>query len=427
MIFSTLFPTCKVPTFPKKNAQVRSYKFKNSSKIECTFDAVGFTKGLGATCSWIYNFFLPIFGGGAVFLSSFFYMIMVVCICQSPINHLFLARGFVIEKFSKVFINLEKSVIIKGVTHAVTLMDTEPFFNGGLSPHSMPPMCMVVATARLRSGSRLRLGATVPGLALPMRTANLPLLHQRHRLRLPIVSPRRATAAPRLACPSTGAQTFGVVAVMSCASALSVAHMSRTSAGFPLTLSWASIPWSSVPLFKAALIAPLKLGHTLTLALMAHPLRRRSHIRRLSGLQPYMWRWMGSPFVGRSWKRLTLGRRVVVREVARIGWIVAVDPWCGVVRGSRRPSPVRHRFPRSLTTWTLVTSQLGVGWSRSQVGWVAVVVGIAGWLETTRDPRMCKVTISGGGKLYNATLVRCRVISGPQVTFAHFRKSALGF
>ena len=354
-------------------------------------------------------------------------MIMLVCICQSPINHLFLARGFVIEKFSKVFINLEKSVIIKGVTHAVTLMDTEPLFNGGLSPHSMPPMCMVVATARLRSGSRLRLGATVPGLALPMRTAHLPLLHQRHRLRLPILSPRSPTAAPRLACPSTRAQTFGVVAVMSCASALSVAHMSRTSARVPLTLSWASVPWSSVPLFKAALIAPLKLGHTLTLALMAHPLRHRSNIRRLSGLQPYMWRWMGSPFVGRSWERLTLGRPVVVREVARIGWIVALDRWGGVVRGSRRPSAVRHWFPRSLTTRTLVTSQLGVGWSRSKVSWVAMVVGIAGWLETTRDPRMCKVTISGGGKLYNATLVRCRVISGPQVTFAHFRKSALGF
>ena len=57
---------------------------------------------------------------------------------KSPINHLFLARGFVIEKFSKVFINLKKSVIIKGVAHAVTFVDTQPLLNGGLTAHSVP-------------------------------------------------------------------------------------------------------------------------------------------------------------------------------------------------------------------------------------------------------------------------------------------------
>ena len=48
---------------------------------------------------------------------------------HSPINHLFLARGFVIEKFSKVFIDLKKSIIVKGVTHAVALVDAEPLLN----------------------------------------------------------------------------------------------------------------------------------------------------------------------------------------------------------------------------------------------------------------------------------------------------------
>ena len=65
-------------------------------------------------------------------------MIMLVCICQSPINHLFLARGFVIEKFSKVFINLKKSVIIKGVAHAVTFVDTKALLNWGLPTHTVP-------------------------------------------------------------------------------------------------------------------------------------------------------------------------------------------------------------------------------------------------------------------------------------------------
>ena len=71
----------------------------------------------------------------AIFKSSIVY--------QSPINHLFLARGFVIEKFSKVFINLKKSVVIKGVTHAVTFVDTEPFLNRRLPAHAVPSPVVV--------------------------------------------------------------------------------------------------------------------------------------------------------------------------------------------------------------------------------------------------------------------------------------------
>ena len=56
----------KVPTFPKKNDQVLSCKFKNSSKIECTFDAVGFTEDLGAICPWIYIFFFQFLAAGGV-------------------------------------------------------------------------------------------------------------------------------------------------------------------------------------------------------------------------------------------------------------------------------------------------------------------------------------------------------------------------
>ena len=51
--------------------------------------------------------------------------------------YLLLARSFVIKKFSKIFINLKESIIIKSVTHGVALVDAESLLHGTLAPHPM--------------------------------------------------------------------------------------------------------------------------------------------------------------------------------------------------------------------------------------------------------------------------------------------------
>ena len=91
------------------------------------------------------------------------------------IIYLLLARSFIIKKFSKIFINLKESIIIKGVTHRVALVDAESLLHGAL-----PPDPMSVRGAR---GSFPRHVRASPRVAGPgARSVLSPGLRQRHSL-----------------------------------------------------------------------------------------------------------------------------------------------------------------------------------------------------------------------------------------------------
>ena len=228
----------------------------------------------------------------------------------------------------------------------------------------------------LHASSRLGLGATVPGLSVP-GAAGLPLLHERHCLGVPVLSSRRPSTASRLTAWSSGTQTFGSLTVPRTPTAsLNIAHMPDTCS-LNCALPWASIPWPSSPLLQTVVIS-LLLNHLLLL-LWGH----RSDVWCVSGLA-YMWWRVRAAFIWRSGMGMAKGGAVMMREVARVGWIVTVK-WGGcIVGGAWGPGAVWNWLP--WLTRALVSSQLGVSWSCSKVGRVARVVWVIWWLETTRDP-----------------------------------------
>ena len=61
-----------------------------------------------------------------------------------------MARSFIIKKFSKILIYLKQALVIEGITHAITLMYTEPLLDRRLSPH----------TVTMTLGSRCRTSAS---------------------------------------------------------------------------------------------------------------------------------------------------------------------------------------------------------------------------------------------------------------------------
>jgi hypothetical protein len=55
------------------------------------------------------------------------------------INDLFLARRFIIEKFSEIFIYLKETVVVESIAHAVVLVHTESFLHRTLTAHTRLP------------------------------------------------------------------------------------------------------------------------------------------------------------------------------------------------------------------------------------------------------------------------------------------------
>ena len=89
--------------------------------------------------------------------------------------YLLLARSFVIKKFSKIFINLKESVIIKSVTHGVALVDAESLLHRTLPPDPM--------SVRRPGGSFPRDVRATPRVTRPgARSLLCPGLCQWHRL-----------------------------------------------------------------------------------------------------------------------------------------------------------------------------------------------------------------------------------------------------
>ena len=205
---------------------------------------------------------------------------------------------------------------------------------------------------------------------------------------------RRPSAASRLAGRSTRARTIGSITVpRTPAASLAITHVPRTpnTCSLNCALSWASIPWPSASLLQPVPIAFLQsfaphfLALDLPSLLRTHPFlpfwSHRSDVWCLISGWAYMWWRMGAAFIWRSGMRLADGRPVVMREVARVGWIVTVERWRCIVGGAWRPCAMWLWL--SGLAWALVTSQLGVSWSCSKVGRVASVVWVTLQLEAT--------------------------------------------
>ena len=208
---------------------------------------------------------------------------------------------------------------------------------------------------------------------------------------------RRPSAAPWLAAGwATRAQTFGSITVpRTPAASLSITHtMPRTpnTCSLNSALSWASVPWPSSPLLQVvptiSLLqssAPHFLALPLPSLLLAHRfLLFRGHgsdVWCLMSGWAYMWWRVGAAFIWRSGMGLAYGGPVVVREVARVGWIVTVEGGRCIVGGAWRPGAMGHWLPG--LACTLVPSQLGVSWSCPKVGRMTRVVWVTLQLEAT--------------------------------------------